>query len=78
MHGVVPSQVQNFAHPLVVLHEVLVGPFLQPLEVSLDGCMALCVGHYSQFGVLCKLAEGGLCLTIHVINENVEQAWSQY
>ncbi|KAK4825192.1 hypothetical protein QYF61_025120, partial [Mycteria americana] len=34
-------QVQNFALPLVELHEVSVSPFLQPVDVPLDGSMTL-------------------------------------
>lgn len=38
--GVVPSPVQDFALLLAKLYEVL-GPFLPPVEVSLDGSLAL-------------------------------------
>ena len=50
VHGVVPPQKQNFALPLIALHEVLVSPFLQPVEVPLDGSTALqCISHSSLF-----------------------------
>lgn len=35
--GVAPPSVQDFALPLVKLQEVSVSPFLQPLEVIVDG-----------------------------------------
>ncbi|KAK4831783.1 hypothetical protein QYF61_019096, partial [Mycteria americana] len=58
VHGVVPPQVQDFALPLVELHEVPASPFLQPVQVPLDGSTTLwCISHSSQCGVICKLAE---------------------
>ncbi|KAK4831008.1 hypothetical protein QYF61_014579 [Mycteria americana] len=32
----------------------------------------------TQLGVICKLAEGALDLAVNVIDENIEQHWSQY
>lgn len=37
VHGVVPPSVQDFVLPLVKLQEVSVSPFLQPLDVIMDG-----------------------------------------
>ncbi|PKU43822.1 rna-directed dna polymerase from mobile element jockey-like [Limosa lapponica baueri] len=69
--GVVPSQKQNFALPLVELPEVPVSPFLQLIQVSLDGNLSFsCIGPCSQFCVICKLAEGALYTIIQIINEN--------
>jgi len=31
------------------------------------------IKHFSQFGVICKLAEGALCPIIQLINEDVKQ-----
>ncbi|GAB0186707.1 ectonucleotide pyrophosphatase/phosphodiesterase family member 3 [Grus japonensis] len=77
--GVVPPQVQDFALPLVGLHEVPVNPFLQPVEVPLDGSMTLWhISHSSQFGVISRLAEGTLCPIMQIINEDVELYWTQY
>ena len=50
VHGVVPPQVQDFALLLVEPHEVPVSPFLQPVQVPLDGSPTLwCVSRSSQF-----------------------------
>ncbi|KAF1440525.1 Zinc finger RNA-binding protein, partial [Pygoscelis papua] len=50
VHGVVPRWLQNFALPLVELHEIPIGPFLQPVEVPLDGSTTLWhISHSSQF-----------------------------
>ncbi|KAK4818982.1 LOW QUALITY PROTEIN: hypothetical protein QYF61_022649 [Mycteria americana] len=79
VHGVVPPQVQDLALLLVEVHEVPVSPFLQPVEVPLDGSMTLwCISHSSQFGVIRQLAEGTLCPIIHVTTEDAEQDWTQY
>ena len=53
---------QDFALLLVELREVPAGPFLQPVEV-LSGWRddPLVYSHSSQFGVICKPAEDGLC-----------------
>jgi len=40
--GVVPTQVQDLALPLVELFEVPINLFLQPTEIPLDGNMTLC------------------------------------
>ncbi|KAK4810833.1 hypothetical protein QYF61_008805 [Mycteria americana] len=76
-------QVQDFALPLVELHEVPVSPFLQSVQVPLDGSTTLWhISHSSQICVISKLAEGTLCLIIQIINEDVEhdrtQYWGQY
>ena len=64
------------ALPLVELHEVSVNPVLLPVEVILDVSTILWhISHSSQFGVICKLAEGTLCFLIQIINE---QDWTQY
>ncbi|CAM9285466.1 unnamed protein product, partial [Bubo scandiacus] len=39
--GVVPPQVQDYALLFLELHEVLVIPFMQPVEVPLDDSMTL-------------------------------------
>ncbi|GAB0181886.1 cAMP-dependent protein kinase inhibitor alpha [Grus japonensis] len=77
--GVVPPQAQDFALPLVELCEIPVSPFLQPVEVPLDGITAFWyIIHSFQFGVICKLAEGTLCPIIQIVNEEIEQDWTQY
>jgi len=41
MPGVILLQVQDFAFPLLELHEVPASPFLQPTEVHLNGSTIL-------------------------------------
>ncbi|KAK4806786.1 hypothetical protein QYF61_005582 [Mycteria americana] len=77
--GVVPLQGQDFALPLVELHEVPVSPFLQLVEVPLDDSMTLWhISYSSHFCVTSKLAEGTLCPIIQIINEEVKHYWPQY
>ncbi|GAB0175715.1 cAMP-dependent protein kinase inhibitor alpha [Grus japonensis] len=77
--GVVPPQVQDFPLPFVELHEVPDSPFLQPVKIPPDGSMILWfISLCSQFGVICKLAEGTLYPIIQIINEDVKQDWTQY
>lgn len=79
VHGAFPSQMQNSMFPLFQLRDVCVIPFLQPVEGPLDGHMTLwCTGHSAQFVVIYQLAESGLNPTIQIVNEDVEQFWSQY
>jgi len=67
VHGVVSPQVQNFALPFVDLHEVPISPFLQPLQVLLDGSATPWHISYSlQFCVNGKLAEGTPYPIIHM------------
>ncbi|KAK4833070.1 hypothetical protein QYF61_027732 [Mycteria americana] len=73
-HGAVPSLVQDFALLLVEFREVSVIPFLQPVEVLLDGSMTLwCISCSAQFCITSKIIEGTLCPIIKIINEDVEQ-----
>ena len=52
--------------------EVLLGLLLKPIQVSLNGILSLrCVDPTTQLCVICNLAEGALCLTVDVIDENV-------
>ena len=54
------------------------GPLLQPVQVPLDGFPSLqCVNSTAQLGVVCKLAGGALDFIIYVIDEDVEEHWSQ-
>ena len=75
--GAVPPQGQDFV--LLEFHGVPVSPFLQPIEVPLDGSTTLCLSSYfSQFGVISKLGEGTRCPIIRIVNEDAEQDWTQY
>lgn len=71
--GVVPSPVQDFALLLAKLYEVL-GPFLPPVEVSLDGSLALWwTSHSPRFCVICLFTESALYHIIQIINEDIKQ-----
>ncbi|KAK4826285.1 hypothetical protein QYF61_007132 [Mycteria americana] len=77
--GLVPPQVQDFALHPVELYEVPVSPFLQPVQVPLDGSTTLWhISHSPQFCVICKRAEGTLCPIIQIINEDVKQDCTRY
>jgi len=61
--GVAPTQVWDLALGIVEPHEVHTGPFLELVQVSLDGILSFwCVSCTTQLGVICKLAEGALDL----------------
>jgi len=61
--GVAPTQVQNFALGLVESHEVHTGPFLELVQVPLDGIPSFwCLNRTTHLGVICRLAEGALNL----------------
>ncbi|KAK4811312.1 LOW QUALITY PROTEIN: hypothetical protein QYF61_024448 [Mycteria americana] len=75
--GVAPTQ--DPALGLVEPHEVHMGPLLQLVQAPLDGILSLRrVNYTTQLGVICKLPEGALDLAVNVIDENIEQHWSQY
>ncbi|KAK4817730.1 hypothetical protein QYF61_026530 [Mycteria americana] len=74
-----PTQVWDPALGLVEPHEVHTGPLLQLVQVPLDDIPSFWrVSCTTQLGVICKLAEGALNLTVNVIDENIEQHWFQY
>ncbi|KAK4832910.1 hypothetical protein QYF61_026553 [Mycteria americana] len=59
---------------LVEPHEVQ-----QLVQVPLDDIPSFWrVSCTTQLGVVCKLAEGALSLAVNVIEDNIEQHWSQY
>ncbi|PKU41816.1 hypothetical protein llap_7868 [Limosa lapponica baueri] len=75
----VPAQVQDFILTLIELHKVPVCPFLQLVEVPLDGSMTLMYsGHSSQICVICNLAECTLCTFVQIFTEGVKQNWTYY
>jgi len=54
---------QDLALGHVEPHEVHTGPLLKVVQVPLDGILSFwCVRCTTQFGVICKLAEGVLDL----------------
>ena len=63
---------EDLAFPFLEFHKDSVDPFLQPLEVPLNGSTPIwCITYSSQFCVICKLAKDVLCPIIQVINEDV-------
>ncbi|KAK4824943.1 hypothetical protein QYF61_021631, partial [Mycteria americana] len=77
--GVALTQVQDPALGLVEPHEVHMGPLLELVQVPLDGILSLRhVNHTTQLGVVCKFAEGALDPTVCVIDEDINQYWSQH
>lgn len=68
--GAVHPKVQCFVLFLVEFQEVPVSPFLQPGKVCLDVSTALWhISFLSQFGVICKYAEGTLCPITQMIHD---------
>ncbi|KAK4815207.1 hypothetical protein QYF61_021826 [Mycteria americana] len=84
------ARVQLFVHryPQVLLRRAALDhiipqpvwkPRIAPTQVPLDDSLSFWrVNCTTQLGVICKLAEGALGLTVNVIDENIEQHWSQY
>ncbi|KAK4815925.1 LOW QUALITY PROTEIN: hypothetical protein QYF61_010182 [Mycteria americana] len=70
---------QDPALGLVEPHEVHTGSLLPLVHIPLDDISSFWrVSCTTQLGVICTLAEGALHLTVNVIDENIEQHWSQY
>jgi len=70
MHGLIPSQVQDFAFPFAELFEITVGLLLQPVQVPLNSRTTIClINHFYQICITCKLSESTLCTNMQVINE---------
>ena len=64
----------ELALPFAELSKVPACPFLQPVEVPLDGSTTLwCISHSSQFYVLSNLAESTRCPVIQIMNGGVDQ-----
>jgi len=64
---------RTLTFPLLNFMRFLYCPFLQPVKVPLDGSTTLwCINRSSKFGLICKLAEGTICLVIQIINEEFE------
>lgn len=70
--GVAPPQGEDFALPLVELHEAAISPVLWTVEVPLDDSRTLRhISHSSLVCIVYTLAEGALCADDHVINEDL-------
>jgi len=66
--GVAPAQMQDPALGLVEPHEVQAGPLLELVQVPLDGILSLRrVGCATQLGVICRLVEGPLDLSMSLM-----------
>ncbi|PKU42718.1 hypothetical protein llap_6967 [Limosa lapponica baueri] len=79
VHGVIPLQVQDPTLALVEFHQVPLCPTLQPVQVLLYGGTAFWyASHPSQFCVISKPAAGALHPFIQVIDEYIEEDWTQY
>ncbi|PKU42626.1 glycoprotein xg [Limosa lapponica baueri] len=79
VQGVIPPQVQHPTLAFVEVPQVPLCPALQPVQVSLDGVTAFwCVSHPFQFCVINKLAEGTFHPFIQIIDEYIEEDWTQY
>ncbi|KAK4827196.1 hypothetical protein QYF61_015224 [Mycteria americana] len=75
---IAPTQVQDPTLGLVEPHEVHTDPLPQLVQVPLDDTLSFWhVSCTTQLGVICKLAEGALDLAVNVIDDNIEQHWSQ-
>ncbi|PKU46218.1 serine-rich hypothetical protein [Limosa lapponica baueri] len=73
------KSMQDPALDFVEPHEIHMGPLLEPDKVPLDGIPSLrCVNHRTHPGFTCKFAESALDPTVYVIDEDIEQYWSQY
>ena len=67
-----PTQVQDLALGLAELHEAGMLP-LKLVPVTLDSIPSLqCVNCITQFGVVCKFAEGAPDPTVHITYKDVK------
>ncbi|PKU38778.1 rna-directed dna polymerase from mobile element jockey-like [Limosa lapponica baueri] len=70
------------AHGHPIVHQdsqVPLCPTLQPVQISLYGSTALRrVNNFSQFCIISKLAEGTLHPLVQIIDEYIEEDWTQY
>lgn len=70
------SQGQDFAFD--ELHEVPIGPFLQPVKAHLYGRKSnWCIKYHFQFWISCRSVKGMSYPIIQAIKKDVQQYWSQ-
>lgn len=68
MPRAVLHQVRDFVLSLAKLHEVPIKPFLQPVQVRVDGNMTLwCTNNLFHFCIISQLAEDTLYPTIQIM-----------
>ncbi|PKU39142.1 hypothetical protein llap_10552 [Limosa lapponica baueri] len=71
--GTAVTQLQDLALGPVELYEVCMGGPLKPVQVPVDDIPSFqCVDRSTQPGVISKLAEGAVNLTIHVADIDVK------
>ena len=76
--GIASTQVQYLALDLVELHSILLGPLLKLVHVPLNGILLFyCTSCRPQLGVINKLSEGILSLTVYVVDKDFEEHLSQ-
>ncbi|KAK4821227.1 hypothetical protein QYF61_015795, partial [Mycteria americana] len=79
LHGVAVAQVQDLALGLVKPHTIDLSPSIQPVQVPLQSLPTLKqINTPTQFGVICKLAEGALDPFVQIIDKDVKQNWPQH
>ena len=76
--AVIPSRVQDITPAFVKSQLVYCCPALHSAQVSLNGSTAFrCVSHSSRLCIIGILAEGGHYPLITVVDEDIEQDWTQ-
>ena len=78
MLQVFPPKVENLAFFSVKHHQVLVRPFAEFVQVSLDHPPIFWLGCFApKFGVIGELGQSTPDSNVHIVNEDVEQYGSQ-
>lgn len=76
---IISPQVQDLVFPFVQCSKTSLSLILQSVQFPVNGSTtSSCTCHSSQFGIICELAEGTLCHSIQVINEEIKQYWPSY
>ncbi|KAJ7427217.1 integral membrane protein dgcr2 idd [Willisornis vidua] len=79
LQGVVVAKVQDQALGLAKPHPIGISPSIQPVQVPLQSPSTLYrIDTSSQFGVVCKFADGGHDLLIQIIKKDIDQDWAQH
>ncbi|TRZ09859.1 hypothetical protein HGM15179_017257 [Zosterops borbonicus] len=79
LQGVIVAKVQDSTLGLIKLHFVGLCPSTQPFQISLQSSPIFqVVDTCSQLSVIRKFTDERFNTLIHVINENIEQSWSQH
>ncbi|TRZ23232.1 hypothetical protein HGM15179_003868 [Zosterops borbonicus] len=79
LQGVIVAKMQDSALRFIKLHFVGLCPSTQPFQMSLQSPPIFqAVDTHSQLCVICKFTNERFNTLIHVINENIEQSWSQH